>query len=352
MFLELVSVGAFVIVALIVFLVVDFISGGRRTARNLAAVQEGAGRIRRKESETSLTFKTALAGVLPQPKNEVEKIERDLKRAGYYYSTALLDYMATRNGLIVAIVVVTGVLAIIADPNSRTPQWILAGGALTAVLGYALPRLLLHWQANRRVDRIHRGLPDALDIVRMCVTAGLPLRESLSRVSKQVGFFHPDIAVEFEVIRRQADADTMPAALQQFARRIDTPDVNSLAALVSQNQQLGTHVGSAITEYADSLRISRKQRADERASKTTIKLLFPVILCLAPPIYILLCGPPIVKLKNFVNDSRQPGGVLDVRSSLTTLDRARSQDAAEDGENRGLTPDAARSTVTTADEEE
>ena len=343
MFLELVSLGAFAIVALLVFLIVDFISGGRRTARNLAAVQEDAGRIRRHDSETALTFKTALAGVLPQPKGEVEKIERDLKRAGYYYTTALLDYMATRNGLIVAILIVAGLFAVIADPNTQISRWILAAGAATVVLGYALPRLLLHWQANRRVDRIHRGLPDALDIVQMCVTAGLPLREALSRVSQQVGFFHPDIAVEFEVIRRHADADTMPAALKQFAQRIDTPDVNSLAALVAQNQQLGTHVGAAITEYADSLRMSRKQRANERAGKTTIKLLFPVVLCLAPPIYILLCGPPIVKLKNFVNTSRQSGGILDVQSNLAPLDQARNNNAA------ALNGEAARNSATAAD---
>jgi tight adherence protein C len=322
MFVEIVSLGAFVCLTLLVFLVVDFLSGGRRTARNLAAVQEDAGRMRRQSSETALSFKTALAGVLPQPRGEVEKIERDLKRAGYYYSTALLDYMSTRNGLIVTIILVTGVLAVIADPNTRIPQWILAGGALTIALGYTLPRLLLHWQASRRVERIHRGLPDALDIVRMCVTAGLPLREALNRVSQQIGFFHPDIAVEFEVIRRHADADTMPGALLQFARRIDTPDVNSLAALVSQSQQLGTHVALAITEYSDSVRLARKQRADERASKTTIKLLFPVVLCLAPPIYILMCGPPILKLKNFVNESRAPGGVLDIESSLSPLNGA------------------------------
>ncbi len=323
MFIEIVSLGVFFVFALLVFLIVDFISGGRRTARNLAAVQEDAGRMRYRTSEGVLSFKTALAGVVPQPRSEVEKIERDLKRAGYYSSTALLDYMATRNGFMVAIVLVTGVLAVIADPNTRIPQWVLAGGGLTVLLGYTLPRLLLHWQANRRVDRIHRGLPDALDIVRMCVTAGLPLREALKRVSPQIGFFHPDIAVEFEVIRRQADADTMHGALQQFARRIDTPDVNSLAALVSQSHQLGTHVATAITEYADSVRLARRQRADERASKTTIKLLFPVVFCLAPPIYILLCGPPIVKLKNFVNEGRQPGGVLDIESSLAPLDGTR-----------------------------
>ena len=319
MFVEFVSLGAFVCLSLVVFLVVDFLSGGRRTAKNLAAVQEDAGRMRRQSSETSLSLKRAIAGVVPQPRGEVEKIERDLKRAGYYYSTALLDYMATRNGLIVAIIILTGVLAVIADPNSQIPKWVFAGGLLTVGLGYTLPRMLLHSQANRRVERIHRGLPDALDIVRMCVSAGLPLREALNRVSQQIGFFHPDIAVEFEVIRHQADADTMSGALTQFARRIDTPDVNSLAALVSQSQQLGTHVATAITEYSDSVRLARKQRADERASKTTIKLLFPVVLCLAPPIYILLCGPPIVRLKNFVTEGRRPGGVLDVNSSLAPL---------------------------------
>lgn len=309
MFIDLVTVGAFAVICLLVFLIGETIGGGRRIARSVA---------RSADRETASTgrpvvgaFTTALAGVVPQGADEVKKIERDLKRAGYYRSTALVEYMATRNGLLVAIVVVSGVLAVLADPTTSMPEMFAIGGLMTAVLGYSLPRLLLSWQANGRVDRIQKGLPDALDIIRMCLTGGLPLREALQRVSHEIEFHHPDIAVEFAIIHRHADAASMTKALRQFADRIDAPDISAMAAIVTQTERLGTHVATAVADYADSVRRAFRQLAEERANKTSIRMLFPVILCLAPPIYILLCGPPLLKLRNFLIEAHQPGGVLD-----------------------------------------
>ena len=172
----------------------------------------------------------------------------------------------------------------------------------------------------------------------MGLAGGLPLRSALERVSEEIVLFHPDIAVEFEIIRRHADADTMAGALRQFAARIDSPDVNALAALVAQSDRLGTHAGVAVTEYADSVRLASRQRAQERASKTSIRLLFPVVLCLAPPIYILLMGPPILQLRNFIIEGHRPGGILEPLTyserlsppqSLPRNGLAPSNDAAE-----------------------
>ena len=113
-------------------------------------------------------------------------------------------------------------------------------------------------------------------------------------------FFHPEIAVEFEVVRRHAEADTMQKALKEFARRMNAPDVNALASLVSQTERTGTHVATAVTEFADGIRRQYRQRAEERASKTSIVMLFPVIL-IAPPVFILLLTPPILQLRNFLH---------------------------------------------------
>ena len=172
------------------------------------------------------------------------------------------------------------------------------------------------------VDRIQTGLPDALDIIMMCLTGGLPLRDALQRVSQEIKFTNRDIAIEFEIIRRHADADTMANALRQFASRIDTPDINALATLVSQTQRMGSHIATAVCDYADSVRRARRQRAEEEANKTSIRMLFPVLLCLAPPIYILLMGPPLLQLRNFVTKEHQPGGALE--PDIPGLARARA----------------------------
>ncbi len=311
MFIDIVTIGAFAVICLLVFLVGETVGGGRRIAKRVArnADREAAGGSSGRPAVGA--FATALAGVVPQSADEVKKIERDLKRAGYYRSTSLVEYMATRNGLLVAIVITTGVLAVIADPTTSLPEMIVVAGLTTAVLGYSLPRFLLSWQAKSRVDRIQKGLPDALDIIRMCLTGGLPLREALERVSQEIEFHHPDIAVEFAIIHRHADAASMTMALRQFARRVDAPDISAMAAIVTQTERMGTHVATAVADYADSVRRAFRQLAEERANKTSIRMLFPVILCLAPPIYILLCGPPILKLRSFLLEAHQSGGLLD-----------------------------------------
>jgi tight adherence protein C len=213
--------------------------------------------------------------------------------------------------LVIAVIVVGGSAAVAANPGTDLPQSLLIVTGLTAVAAYVAPRLVLHVQAMKRLDSIQRGLPDALDIIRMCLTGGLPLRDCLVRVSREVEFFHPDVAIELEVVRRHAEIDTMAKALREFSHRMNAPDVNALASLVTQSERTGTNVAVAVTEFADSIRQQFRQRAEERANKTSIRMLFPVILCLAPPIFILLLGPPALQLRTFLNAARNPGGIMD-----------------------------------------
>lgn len=324
MFINLVTVGAFLVICLLVFLIGDWLSMRRRAAWRTAGGPDTPA-----HGAAVSPLQQALAGVIPQSAHALESVQNDLRRAGYYRPTALVEYLATRNTLTVGLLIITGVLAVLADPGTRLPQTILMAGMVLSALGYGLPRYVLRWQARRRVARIQQGLPDALDVVTMCITGGLSLQLALQRVAQELRLSHPDIAVEFDIIRRQADADTMTHALRQFARRINAPDVNALSALVSQTERMGTHIATAVCEYADSVRRAHRQRAEERANKTSIKLLFPVILCLAPPIYILLCGPPMVNLYRFVKDAHSEGGILNP-GTLNSMDPATPPAAMDD----------------------
>jgi len=259
-------------------------------------------------------FRRSMAGAIPAFSGEWEALDRDLKRAGFYSPNAIIEYLFARNFVSVGILVIGGALAVLAPPTTDLPKTILMITAGAAALAYLFPRIVLSMQAKSRLSRIQKGLPDALDIIRMCLTGGLPLRDSLYRVSREVELFHPDIGVELEVVRRHAEAGTMTKALKEFAKRMDTEDVSALATLVSQTERTGTYVATAITDFADSIRRQARQRAEERANKTSIKMLFPVILCLAPPVFILLLGPPVLEMRNFFRDAHQPGGVLDVNS--------------------------------------
>jgi len=255
-------------------------------------------------------LRRAMAGAIPMLPGELDALEQDLKRAGYYSTYAQIEYLAARNFIVVLVLLVGGTAAVVADPNSPLSRILLITTGIAVLIGYAVPRAILYQQASTRLNRIQRGLPDALDIIRMCLTGGLPLRQSLERVAREVEVFHPDIAVELEVVQRHAEADTMQKALKEFARRMNAPDVNALASLVTQTERTGTQVATAIMDFADGIRRQYRQRAEERASKTSIKMLFPVVMCLMPPIFILLLGPPIVQLRNFIRDAHKPGGVL------------------------------------------
>lgn len=329
MFLNLITVAIFLAVFLAAFLIGDLVSRRRRLQHHRALVDAAVA-----SPETDLAepgtgrLIEAFAQVIPQSNREIEKIEYDLKRAGYYKATALVEYLGTRNLLIVGVLVGAGFCAVVADPSSAMPEMMLGVGLIAAALGYGLPRLVLHRQANKRVARLEKGLPDALDVLAMCITGGLPLYQALGRVSEELRYSHPDVAVEFAIIRRQAEADTMTGALKQFSQRIDAQDVNALASLVSQTERLGTNVSTAMCDYADSVRRGQRQRAEEMASRTSIKMLFPVILCLAPPVFILLCGPPALRLYYFVKSAHEEGGILNPET-LSSPEPLNTQDTQE-----------------------
>lgn len=256
-------------------------------------------------------WRVNLAGAIPVPETEYDSLTQDLKRAGFYGNNAIIEFLYTRNFLVLGMLFGGGLLAVLAAPGTPLPRTILIVTVVVTGLAYVIPRALLKGQANRRLNRILKGLPDALDIIRMCLSGGLSLRDSLQRVSREIEVFHPDISVELEVVRRHADADSMAKALKEFAKRMNTPDVSALANLVTQSERTGTHVAVAVTDFADGIRRQFRQRAEERANKTSVKLLFPVILCLAPPVFVLLLGPPVLQLRSFFRDAHKPGGVLE-----------------------------------------
>lgn len=242
-----------------------------------------------------------LASAVPQLKRETTQIEKELRQAGYYEPDALKRYLATRNGILLAVILATvGALCGVAG-DVRATTWSVGLGVLATICFYGLPRLYLQRMAESRVDRIQQGLPDALDVITMCITAGLPLREALPKVCEEIRTGQPDLARELEIVGTQAAAGSMTQALRRFAERIDAPDVRSLAAIVGQTERLGTNAATALRDYADNVRRTRRQRSEERAGRLTVKMIFPIIFCLAPPVYIILCGPVALQLVDFIN---------------------------------------------------
>ena len=293
MVVDLLTLLAFLLVAFAIFLIGNLVVAFRAPQDPHISRDRQASRLSQ-----------ALARSVPQLQSEIETIGRDLKRAGNYRRAALDEYLATRNALILGTLLLTLYAAFVLMPDPALLQVAVITGFILAIGAYGLPRLYLNWTAERRVDRIQAGLPDALDMTTMCLSGGMPLHDALQRVAHEVRDSYPDVAEEFAIIRRQASAGSMGQALQHFSARVDAPDIRALASIVAQTERLGTSVALAVRDYAESVRDDRQQRAVERANRMSVQLMLPIIFCLAPPVYVLLCGPPVIELVDFF-DSRE-----------------------------------------------
>ncbi len=251
------------------------------------------------------------AAILPTNGSSRVSLDRDLRRAGYYKRRAAEEYYALRNVMVVGALLLTACWVVVtADVSERMTVKVITIGVVAMVFLFAVPRLFVQWQGTKRIQRIQVGLPDALDILTMCLTSGLPLQTALNRVNGPLHAAHPDLAYELDILRRQSDAGSMEHALEQFAYRVDAPEVKTLTSLVSHAERLGTNVGLVIREYADGLRRAHRQRAEERGNRITIQMLFPIALCLAPASYILLLGPPVIEMRDFLLRENRVGGIL------------------------------------------
>jgi tight adherence protein C len=240
-----------------------------------------------------------LGSLIPQREAQTNDIKRELIRAGNYHPNALRQYLAFRNGTVVVILLLTlGVFWSEAGNKSVAPTLLMVGVTI-AILSFGVPRLVLQAQANARVHRIQIGLPDALDVISMSVAAGLPMRDALRHVGKEIRLSYPDLATEFEIIQRQADAGSIGHAFERFAERTGSTSIRTLATIVGQTERLGTHVDQAIEDYAAHIRRASRQRAEEHANKISVKMIFPILFCLMPPVFILLLGGPILELRDY-----------------------------------------------------
>ncbi len=162
--------------------------------------------------------------------------------------------------------------------------------------GWAIPRLYIRNKEAERTSGIEHAMPDILN---MCVSQGLTEQESFRRISGELGTVYPHLAKELDIVREQAEVGTMPHALQNFADRIDVPEVQSFTSLLIQTERMETSVSLALEEYSDNFCEAHRQLADQKANNATFKLLFPTVFCLMPAVYLFLLGPAVIELSDF-----------------------------------------------------
>ncbi|MER3414825.1 MAG: hypothetical protein C4297_01235 [Gemmataceae bacterium] len=222
-------------------------------------------------------------------------LSRELRAAGYYRPTALTEYLALRTLLVFVPLFVACVVALLAD-REHVFRIMIAGGVV-AILGYSLPRLYIQYRGRLRARRLQRGLPLALDMLTLSLSAGQNLLASLHRVSQEIRAAHPLMADELDIVRQQAEIATLDQALQQFAQRVDLPEIRNLATILGQSERLGTDVTSSLMEYANAVRTTLRQRAEAQANRTTFWLLFPTVTCLWVAAALVIIGPAALEFR-------------------------------------------------------
>jgi tight adherence protein C len=177
--------------------------------------------------------------------------------------------------------------------GSNTMFWVFTFG----VVGYLAPDMWLNWKTGRRRNRIRKSIPDALDLMVICVDAGLGLDQAMLRVGVELSLSHPDINEEFtQVNLEQRAGRPRLEAWNNLAERTQIEEFTQFVNMLTQTDRFGTPIIRALSRFSEDIRSKRRQRAEEAASKTKIKIIFPLVLCIFPCIFIVLLAPALMSI--------------------------------------------------------
>lgn len=270
-----------------------------RRASGIAKDKDPAAITRRaKESVAAAMFERAAPllskPVMPKSDAEHSTLRMKMSNAGFRRENSPVLFLASKTVVAVVGGAVGGFYAV---SNGKSMMSVASLIAIGASVGFLFPNGWLWLAIKQRAEKIMHGLPDALDLMVISVEAGLGLDAALLRVGDELRHVHPELSEEFQVASIETQMGVRRAdALTRMADRSAVPEVKSLVAVISQAEKLGTSIASALRNQADALRTKRRQKAEERAQKTAVKLMLPLILFIFPAILIVLGGPAGIKL--------------------------------------------------------
>jgi tight adherence protein C len=239
-------------------------------------------------SDQVVAFLKRIGERLPKNPKDLSKIQQRLVQAGHRGPEALPVFLAIRVGVALA------AFAICMSSLFGKPNLAMAVGV--AGFGYVLPGMALARKASRRQHRIRLSLADALDLLVVSVEAGLGLDQALARVGQELAFAYPDLSSELRLVNLELLAGTSRTqALRNLADRTGVDDLSSLVAMLVQTDKFGTSVANSLRVFSDTLRTKRRQRAEEAAAKTGVKMVFPLVICIFPSIWIVTIGPAAIQ---------------------------------------------------------
>ena len=243
-----------------------------------------------------LPFARGLAGIMIRftPQRQLEATRRKLELAAS--TTDATAFFGFRIITTVIGAIAGAALAFVVFDEGLVMSLLMVAGA--ALLGFYFPILSLNSRIRKRQESVLKALPDALDLLVICVEAGLGFDMAMGRVYEK---WDNELAIEFGRVLREVQLGKLRReALKDMANRIDVPDVNSFTAAIIQADQLGVSMAQILRVQADQMRTKRRQRAQEKAQQAPVKMMIPMVLLIFPSIWIVLLGPAALKIKDGV----------------------------------------------------
>lgn len=231
------------------------------------------------------------------PKRAVERDSTQLRliQAGFRAPQSLRNFYGAKAALAIALPVVALVAARWA-PQLATSSIVFAA-VLVGLVGVRVPDQVLGHVRQRRIKALRNGLPDALDLLVVCVESGLGLAPAIERVARELEFSHSELAQELSLVNAEMRAGVeRPVALRNLAQRSGVEDISGLVGLLIQTIRFGTSVAEALRVYAEEFRDKRMQKAEEQAAKIGTKMIFPLVLCLFPSFFLVAVGPAVIRI--------------------------------------------------------
>jgi len=235
-----------------------------------------------------------IGSFVPDSPKNLPRLKQRLIRAGFRDPAAVRFFHGTR--AVTMVVFAAAGLAASLRSYSTFENLLKVAGAATLV-GYILPSQILLWRIARRKRRIERALPSALDLMVVCVESGLGLDQTTIQVARELQYAYPELCDEFAVMNLEMRAGKRRAeALHNLAERTGVEELKKLVAVLIQTDRFGTSIAQTLRGHSEYLRVMARQRAEERAAKLAVKLVFPIFFCVLPSLFVVTLGPVMTRL--------------------------------------------------------
>jgi tight adherence protein C len=268
---------------------------GLREAESRLETDERRRRLRRRESLEQLL--QGLGERISRSEAKKSWLRRQLQQAGYQHPQAPAIFMALR--LLAAVGCYFGASFLVTLFGVEAPLRFVFVFAVAA-LGWMIPFILMKRKRQARMRALQRGLADAVDLLVVCIEAGLGLNQALMRVAEEIERVSPEVAHELDLVTLEMRAGRpRDEALKNMAERTELDDVRSWVNMMVQTERFGTSIADSLRVHSGTMRVKRRQRAEEAAAKLTVKLLVPLVLFVLPAIFVVVLGPGILIFTEF-----------------------------------------------------